>query len=112
MLRPLLQTAETERLAVLHLDGQGGLIGVDCHDGASTEVMLPVREIIAQALRRDARAMVLAHNHPSGRLEPSAGDIEAIGRLATVCAAIGIDIADHLIFAGGECVSLRALGLI
>lgn len=108
----MFQGVETERLVVLHLDGDRGLIGVDCHDGASTTVTLPVRAIIADALRRDARGMILAHNHPSGRLEPSAGDIEATARLAGVCGEIGIDIADHLIFSGVECVSLRALGLI
>ena len=54
----------------------------------------------------------IAHNHPSGDPSPSRADIEATRRLAEAAAALGIRLHDHLIFAGGDCRSFRALGLL
>lgn len=105
--------APGERLAVLHL-GPGRRM-LACDESAfapGDSVALPIREIIAAALRRDTRGLVLAHNHPSGNPGPSAADIAATRALARVAASLGIRVHDHLIFAGGDCRSLRALGLL
>jgi len=102
-----------ERLAVLHLGPDRRMLACDESDIApGASVMLPIREIIAAALRRDARGLILAHNHPSGDPGPSAADIAATRALARVAASLDIRLHDHLIFAGSECRSLRALGLL
>ena len=75
-------------------------------------VALPIRAIVADALRLDSAGLILAHCHPSGDPEPSAADIAATRRLSEMGAQLGLSLHDHLIFAGGECRSFRALGLL
>ena len=113
LLAPLFADALGEKLIVLHLDADRRLLGVDEHRADSEEtVLLPVRDILAAALRCDSAAMVIAHNHPSGDPEPSAADVEATRRLAGAASSLDIVLEDHLVFAGGECNSFRALGLL
>jgi DNA repair protein RadC len=102
-----------ETLAIAHLDGARRLIElVVVPPEAPDHVDLPVRRIIEDALRLGAQGLVLAHNHPSGDAQPSWDDVEATRELAETGARLGIRVYDHLIFAGEETCSLRALGLL
>lgn len=74
--------------------------------------MIPVREIIADALRHGTTGLVLAHNHPSGDPRPSESDFRATRRLATAAEAIDCTLVDHLVFGGSECTSLKRLGYL
>ncbi len=56
------------------------------------------REVFAEALSDRASAIIVAHNHPSGGLEPSASDIEVTGQLKAAGAVMGISLLDHIIF--------------
>jgi len=56
------------------------------------------REVFADALSDRAAAIIVAHNHPSGGLEPSPADIEATNQLKAAGLAIGIALLDHIIF--------------
>lgn len=56
------------------------------------------REVFADALSDRASAVIVAHNHPSGGLEPSHSDIEITAQLKAAGAIIGIDMLDHIIF--------------
>lgn len=56
------------------------------------------REVFADALSDRASAVIVAHNHPSGGLEPSSGDIEITAQLKAAGAIVGIDLLDHIIF--------------
>ena len=77
-------------------------------DGASVHP----REVVKQALARNASAVILAHNHPSGIAEPSqAGEIITT-RLRDALALVEIRLLDHLIVGDGCCVSLAEKGLI
>jgi DNA repair protein RadC len=71
-----------------------------------------MREIFRAALNHGAVGLIIAHNHPSGNPEPSRADIEATRTLAQTAASLGIVLHDHLIFAGDDCRSFRALGLL
>lgn len=103
----------SERLCVAHLDAEGSLLGVSLgYSRARDEVAVPLRRIAADALRLGTRAMVIAHNHPSGDPTPSAADCRVTARLAEVAGALDIALHDHLVFAGGDCRSFRALGLL
>lgn len=108
----LLAGAPEERLVILYLSGQGDLLHVDEVEGVVDEVGLPLRPIVAQALRYDADALILGHNHPSGNTTPSVADIEATRRLAQVASELGISLHDHLIVTEGEVLSFRAEGLL
>ncbi|HST35694.1 MAG TPA: JAB domain-containing protein [Allosphingosinicella sp.] len=112
LLASLFVEGVTEKLAVLYLDAERRMLGLEEYPGQTDEAALPFRRMFASALRRDAVGMVIAHNHPSGDPRPSEADIEATRRLAAAGAALDIILHDHLIFAGGECRSFRELGLL
>ena len=75
-------------------------------DGAS---VYP-REVVRQALKYNAAALVVAHNHPSGVAEPSRADIEITRRLKESLALLDIRLLDHMVVGGHEIVSLAELG--
>ena len=77
-------------------------------DGASVHP----REVVKQALSRNATAVILAHNHPSGVAEPSQADEIITTRLRDALALVEIRLLDHLIIGDGNCTSLAEKGLI
>lgn len=76
------------------------------HTGTVDEVALYPRVVVQTALRHDAHAVLLAHNHPSGTIEPSAADMKATMTVTRALDTMGIVLVDHLIFAGGEAYSM------
>nr|WP_295372674.1 JAB domain-containing protein [uncultured Sphingosinicella sp.] len=113
LIAPALRSLKVEKLVVLHLDGARRLLGLmegpaEAPAGAS----LPIRAVVADALRFESAAIVIGHNHPSGDPAPSRADIEATRRLATVLAELEIALHDHLIFTASDVCSFRALGLL
>lgn len=101
---------EGEALAVLHLDEERRLLGTTIDDAGPGE--LPVRDILAAALRLGAVAMIVARSRPGGDPLPTDEDRAAARSLAEAAAALGIRLTDHFIFAGNECRSFRELGLL
>jgi DNA repair protein RadC len=74
----------------------------------------PVRiaELFSDAIKRQAPAIVLAHNHPSGDPTPSADDIRTTRDAASAGRLLGIEVVDHLVFGAGRWVSLRRIGAL
>jgi len=70
------------------------------HEGTINEAPVYPRLIVETALRHQAAAIILAHNHPSGSLQPSAADIDVTRRIKQATEAIAITVADHIIVAG------------
>ena len=70
------------------------------------------REVVKEALRINAAAVILAHNHPSGVAEPSQADERITRRLKSALELVDIRLLDHLIIGGGEATSLAARGLL
>lgn len=106
---PLIAGRSSEAACVLFLDADLGLLDVAMFGGGTASgIRLPIRTVIAEALRLDARAMVLAHNHPSGLLEPSREDKRVTRELARLDSALGIRLMDHIVVGrDGECLSFR-----
>jgi DNA repair protein RadC len=77
-------------------------------DGASVHP----REVVRQALCRNAAAVILAHNHPSGVAEPSQADELITLRLRDALALVDIRVLDHLIVGDNRCVSLAERGVL
>ena len=77
-------------------------------DGASVHP----REVVKQALARNATAVILAHNHPSGIAEPSQADELITRRLADALALIDVRVLDHMVVAGGAVTNFVRRGLI
>ena len=70
------------------------------------------REVFAQAVKRGAAAVIVAHNHPSGDPTPSPQDIAVTRRLSEASHIIGISLLDHRIIGNGKCLSLRDEGYL
>ncbi|HIM96036.1 MAG TPA: hypothetical protein EYM53_05455, partial [Gammaproteobacteria bacterium] len=70
------------------------------------------REVVKAALRNNAAALILAHNHPSGVAEPSQADKLITTKLQQALALIDINVLDHIIVGGENCVSFAERGLI
>lgn len=70
------------------------------------------REVVKAALRHNAAAVILAHNHPSGVAEPSAADCDITRRLIDALALVDIRVLDHLVIAAHASVSLAERGLL
>lgn len=68
------------------------------------------RDVFREAIRRNAAAVLVAHNHPSGNPEPSRDDLELTKRLSRIGALVGIEVLDHIIITKGSYVSLRERG--
>ncbi len=77
-------------------------------DGASVHP----REIVKLALQRNAAAVIVAHNHPSGIAEPSQADELITQRVKEALGLVDIRLLDHIIIGDGACVSLAERGLI
>ncbi len=102
-----------ELFCCLHLDNRHRLIAYDelfrgTIDGASVHP----REVVKQALARNAAAVILAHNHPSGIAEPSQADELITQRLREALQLVDIRVLDHLIVADNGCLSFAERGLI
>src|SRR5699024_5614147 len=95
---PLLRGRSRERLVIVTCDRAHRVLGCDVvSEGAADRSLVPVREVIVAALRRDGRAFALAHNHPSGDPTPSPTDIEATQRVADAASAVGLRFLDHVV---------------
>jgi DNA repair protein RadC len=70
------------------------------------------REILRRALHRNAAAIILAHNHPSGVAEPSAADQNITRRIRDALELIDVRLLDHFVIGDGSCVSLAARGML
>jgi DNA repair protein RadC len=101
-----------ESLWVAHLDGDSNCLHLTRHQGDESGTEFPLRSIIADAALHGSSAIVLAHNHPSGDPNPSAGDRRATRRLACAAEAIDCALLDHLVFGGQSCTSFRQAGLL
>jgi DNA repair protein RadC len=102
-----------EVFIVLFLDAQGRLLSaVEMFRGTLTQTSVYPREIVKSALQRNAAAVALAHNHPSGLPEPSRADEFLTQNLKSALALVDVRVLDHFIVAGDQCVSFAERGLI
>ena len=76
-------------------------------EGSINSAAIPTRKVVETAMNLNATTVIIAHNHPSGLAIPSGEDVNTTKRLAVALEAVDIILADHLIFADGDYVSLR-----
>ncbi len=77
---------------------------INCHFasvGGLDYAMAHPRELLKAGILSNAAGMILAHNHPSGELQPSKEDVQLTHRMQQVCGMVGIPLLDHVI-AGGD----------
>ncbi|MEY2954118.1 MAG: hypothetical protein RLZZ401_2205 [Pseudomonadota bacterium] len=102
-----------EVFAVLFLDAQHRLIALEeLFRGTLTQTSVYPREVVMRALHHQAGAVVLAHNHPSGSVQPSRADEFLTHTLKAALALIDIRVLDHVIVAPGQALSMAEKGLL
>lgn len=112
-LRLRLRELEHEVFVVLYLDAQNRLLRAEeLFRGTLTQTSVYPREVVKQALRFNAAAVILAHNHPSRVAEPSRADELLTRALRDALAMVDVRVHDHLIVAGATAVSLAERGLL
>lgn len=102
-----------EVFLVLYLDAHHRLIEAEeLFRGTLTQTSVYPREVVKGALTRNAAALALAHNHPSGEAEPSRADELLTQTLKSALSLVDVRIIDHFIVAGEKVISFAELGLI
>jgi len=102
-----------EEVHMLLLDTRHRVIKAEvmAKGGLASAGMYP-RELARTALKYNASAVIIAHNHPSGDSKPSQDDIASTKALQKSFDMIGIELVDHLVVGGNNSTSLKELGVL
>jgi len=79
-------------------------------EGSVNSASISVRKIVETAISSNATTVILAHNHPSGVALPSAEDVQTTRRIAAALNAVEVHLADHIVVADGDYVSMVQSG--
>ncbi len=102
-----------EVFAVLMLDAQHRVIEyVELFRGSVSQTSVYPREVVKESLARNAAALILVHNHPSGVAEPSRADEFLTQTLKTALSLVDVRVLDHMVVAGTDLVSFAERGLL
>lgn len=102
-----------EAFLMILLDNQNQVITVEeLGQGTVNQMTIYPREVLKVALAHEAVGVILVHNHPSQDERASKEDIHLTKNLQQMFRSANIALHDHLIVAGGKCISLRNQGLI
>lgn len=88
---------------------------LDCRmlqEGTIDQAVIHPRRLVEQALACKAASLVLVHNHPSGRVQPSAGDLKLTHQVAQIAAPLDLVLQDHLIVSAQDYYSFAEHGLL
>lgn len=112
-LQSQLADEEREIFVVIFLDNQHRVLKHSrLFSGTLSHVEVHPREIVREAIKVNAAAVILAHNHPSGHAEPSKSDRLITERVVKCCQFMDIRVLDHLVIGRGEYVSFAERGWI
>ena len=102
-----------EVFAVLFLDSQNQLIALEeLFRGTLSQTSVYPREVVLRALHHHSSAVILAHNHPSGQVRPSASDQQLTHTLKAALALVDVNVLDHIIVAPGAALSMAEEGVM
>ncbi len=103
---------EQEHLRVLNLDTRNHVLDiVEVYRGSVSTSQVRVGEIFKAAVRRNASAIIVAHNHPSGDPTPSPDDVAITRAIVEAGKLLDIDVLDHMVIGQGKYVSMKERGL-
>ncbi len=99
---------EQEVLRAVLLDTRNQVLRIhDVVRGSVNSAQVRIAEVFREAVRLNATALILAHNHPSGDPTPSSDDIALTRLVVEAGKLLDIEVLDHLVIGGGRYVSLR-----
>ena len=112
MLLPRMQHLEQEHLMTVILNTRNRVLAIHTvYIGSLNTSMIRVGELFREAIRRNAAAIVVSHNHPSGDPSPSPEDVTVTKQIVEAGKLMDIDVLDHIIIGQGRWVSLKERGL-
>lgn len=112
LLRGRIARLDREHFVVVLLNTKNEVIGCPTVSvGTLSSSLVHPREVFKPAIKASAASVILAHNHPSGKVEPSREDREVTERLAQTGEVIGIGVLDHVILGDGY-LSLKERGML
>jgi DNA repair protein RadC len=112
-LRLAMQDLGHECFYCVFLDAQNRVIAAEeLFRGTLTQTSVYPREVVKRALARNAAALIVAHNHPSGVAEPSLQDQALTRTLGEALALVDVKLLDHFIVVPGACLSFAERGLL
>jgi DNA repair protein RadC len=101
-----------EELIVICLDTKNRVLCAEVlYRGSLNAVAVRVGEVFKSAIRLNAAALILAHNHPSGEPDPSDEDIVFTRKAVEAASLLDLELLDHLIIGRGRSISMREKGL-
>lgn len=104
---------EAESFVVMFLDTQLRLIVIkELFQGTLSQTSVYPREVVKHALALNAGAVILAHNHPSGSVEPSRADEFLTQTLKSALALVDVRVVDHIVVGGASSCSFAERGLL
>jgi DNA repair protein RadC len=112
LLLPEMGLLEAEQMRLLLLDTKNRLIAaITLYAGTVSACQVRVAEVFREAVRRNASALIVAHNHPSGVADPSPEDVRITREVVQAGRLLDVDVLDHLIIGADAYTSLRERGL-
>jgi DNA repair protein RadC len=104
---------DVEEMRALFLDAANHLLADKVlSTGTVNHVPVYTREVVEHCLAAHATAVILAHNHPSGKVEPSEEDIEMTNKVHKSVSLVGITLHDHIIVGKGRWYSFKNSGIL
>lgn len=101
--------SDVETFVLLVLNGRHAVIGFKrLHVGTANECGVDAAKLFRAVLVMGGRGFIVAHNHPSGSVEPSADDIALTRRLVAGARLIGLECHDHIVMTQTDSLSIRA----
>lgn len=108
-----LRDKEYEAFFALFLDSKHCVIAAaELFRGTIDKATVPIREVVKEALRFNAAAMIVAHNHPSGVAEPSVADQQLTESLSLALGMVGVKLLDHFVVGDADVVSFAEQGML
>ena len=102
---------KNETVFLLCLDAKCKVLACrEVGEGSVNSANVPIRRVVEIALAEGASTVILAHNHPSGIAIPSADDYATTRRLATALSTVDVILADHIVVADDDYVSMVQSG--
>ncbi|WP_427047307.1 RadC family protein [Halomonas casei] len=112
-LRFAIEAKEHEVFVAIFLNTQHRVIeSVELFRGTLDQASVYPREVAKEALKRNAGAVIFAHNHPSGEPEPSASDRKITERMKEALGLFDIKVLDHFVVGAGDIVSFAERGIL
>jgi len=103
---------EQEHLRVILLDTRNHVLGIEeVYKGSVNSSQVHIGEVFKPAIRRNAPAIIVIHNHPSGDPTPSPDDVAVTRAILQAGKLLDIDVLDHMVIGQGRWVSLKERGL-